>query len=210
MFRIEKFEIWTFFSHNYSAIQYQVTQKRHGWYKDLQNNFSANVKGLLSYFTHFCECQTTEPSHGQALCPGLHWTPLKQWLTWEHPSAIIPSLQYDFYILSDNNIRVSLLKWSRGSHLYFHYSWIKELQVELRAEIWALFYTSASDLKFGSSGRSTWTSYTLFDALGLLILIISALDQFRDVVSWNGTSHKRTVEIGAVALWYQFLLEKLS
>ena len=129
-------------------------------------------------------------SHGQALCPGLHWTPLKQGLTWEHPSAIIPSLQYDFYILGDNNIRVSLLKWSRGSHLYFHYSWIKELQVELRAEIWALFYTSASDLKFGSSGRSTWTSYTLFDALGLLILIISALDQFRDVVSWNGTSRK--------------------
>ena len=80
VYRIENFEIWTFFSHNYSAIQYQVTQKRHGWYKDLQNNFSANVKGLLSYFTHFCECQTTEPSHRQALCPGLHWTPLKQGL----------------------------------------------------------------------------------------------------------------------------------
>ena len=45
-------------------------------------------------------------------------------------------------------------------------------------------------------------------ALGLLILIISVFDQFHDVASWHGTYVKRTVEIGAVALWYQFLLDK--
>ena len=42
-----------------------------------------------------------------------------------------------------------------------------------------------------------------FKALGLLILIISVLDQFHDVAPWHGP-----VEIGAVALWYKFLLVK--
>ena len=48
-----------------------------------------------------------------------------------------------------------------------------------------------------------------WNALGLLIVIISVMDQFHDVASWMTHSVKWTAKIGAVALWYQFLQEKI-
>ena len=65
-------------------------------------------------------------------------------------------------------------------------------------------------LRFGSFGCSTWTSYTVFESSWPADFDYLILNQFNDVASWHiGHSVKRTVEIGAVALWYQFLLEKI-
>ena len=47
-------------------------------------------------------------------------------------------------------------------------------------------------------------------ALGQLILIISVSNNSMTLCHVIGHSLKRTVEIGAVAMWYQFVLAKVS
>ena len=57
-------------------------------------------------------------------------------------------------------------------------------------------------IRFGSSSCSIWTSYTSFVSSWPADLIASVLDQFHNVEWWHGT-----VEIGAVALCYQLMLQ---
>ena len=75
-------------------------------------------------------------------------------------------------------------------------------------EFAATWFCMYNRLKFSSSGCLIWTNYTFLTAFRQLILIIPVLDQLYFCYC-VGQSVKRAVQIVAVALGNQFVLEKL-